>query len=178
MGGASIKNRQISAFLLMTPDGLRDLKDGEETENSPGGEPHGKSFPSRGVLALCPFGTLSAHPFSFPFRSMKDISNALSLRFLPLLSGEENVEIVPWVKKTGSGPSVGAAFCIATAEIPGGREARTPADHHSWPLPLALASAVNGSGIAVYRDGQAGASSRRRCSPPVPQRGLGSMEHR
>jgi len=159
MGGAAIKSRQISAFLLMTPDGLRDLKDGEETENYPGGELREKSFPSRGDLVLYPFGTVSAHPFSFPFRSMKDISNALSLRFLPLLSGEENVEIVPWVKKTGNGLSAGAAFCIASSEIPGGREDGFPADHHSWPLPLALASAVNGSGIAVYRDGQVGASA-------------------
>jgi len=137
MGGAAIKSRQISAFLLMTPDGLRDLKDGEETENYPGGELREKSFPSRGDLVLYPFGTVSAHPFSFPFRSMKDISNALSR----------------------NGPSVGAAFCIASAEIPGGREHGSPADHHSWPLPLALASAVNGSGIAVYRDGQVGASA-------------------
>ncbi len=67
MGGAAIKSRQISAFLLMTPDGLRDLKDGEETENYPGGELREKAF-LPGDLVLYP--SVLFPPTRSPFRSV------------------------------------------------------------------------------------------------------------
>ncbi len=98
---------------------------------------------------LVPFRTASAHPFSYPFRSMRDIRNALSLRFEPLISGEEALEIVPWVKTTGKRGATGAAWCIAAGEIPDDSE--IGGGNVVWPLPLALAGAVDGEGIAVYR---------------------------
>ena len=43
------------------------------------------AVPSKGALLLVPFRTLSVHPFSFAFRSLRDVRDALALRFRPLL---------------------------------------------------------------------------------------------
>ena len=107
----------------------------------------GAALPSGGALVLVPFRTISVHPFSYPFRSMRDIRNALALKFKPLLSGEEAVEIIPWVSSR-SGGALGAAWCLAASEVPGG--GAIGAGNVVWPLPLALASAVDGDGIAVF----------------------------
>ena len=78
---------------------------------------------------------------------MRDIRNALGLKFKPLLSGEEGVEVVPWVSSR-SGGAAGAAWCLAASEVPGSGDAG--AKNIVWPLPLALASAVDGEGVAVF----------------------------
>lgn len=89
------------------------------------------------------------HPFSFPFRPLKDVRSALSLRFLPLLSGEEAVDIIPWISGAGGGGAEGAAWCVAASEVPG--DGVPLQGNICWPLPLALASMVDGEGIAVFR---------------------------
>lgn len=116
-------------------------------------------FPSRGALVLCLFRTLSAHSFTFPFRALKDIRNALSLKFRPLLSGEEDVEVVPQVLTRSKRGSGGVAWCISASEIPDEKDGISSAGNVYWPLPLALASVVGGHGIAVFRDDEATASA-------------------
>jgi hypothetical protein len=78
------------------------------------------------------------------------VRSALSLRFLPLLSGEETVEVIPWISGSGSGLSEGAAWCVAAPEVPA-EESVSLSGIACWPLPLALASPVDGEGIAVFR---------------------------
>jgi hypothetical protein len=89
------------------------------------------------------------HPFSFPFRSLKDVRSALTLRFRPLLSGEEAVEIIPWISGVRAGGAEGAAWCLAASDVPG--DGTLLQGNICWPLPLALASMVDGEGIAVFR---------------------------
>ncbi len=121
---------------------------------SPGGwsslSGDGAAVPSRGALLLVPFATLSVHPFSFAFRSPKDVRDALALRFRPLLSGETPVEVLPMVLGRKDGGVSGAAWCLSGEEIPDAAPGLPLEKNVVWPLPLALASAVNGDGIAVY----------------------------
>ena len=106
--------------------------------------------PSRGALLLFPFMTLSVHPFSYPFRSIRDVAAALALKFKPLLSGEEGVDIVPWLAPRGPGEHRGAAWLMAASEVPGDEEEIPLRGNICWPLPMALASSVDGEGIAVF----------------------------
>lgn len=99
---------------------------------------------------MIPFRTLSVHPFAFPFRSAGDVTAALALKFKPLLSGEEPVEIVPWVSSGGGGKYTGSAWLLAASEVPEGRDDVALRDNLCWPLPLALAAPVDGEGIAVF----------------------------
>ena len=129
---------QISSFFLKSSGAWNSLS-GEAA-----------AVPSKGALLLIPFRTLSVHPFSFAFRSPKDVRDALALRFRPLLSGESPVEVLPMVLGKKDGGVSGAAWCLSGEEIPGS-EPGLPLDKNIvWPLPLALASAVNGDGIAIY----------------------------
>ena len=57
------------------------------------------------------------------------------------------MEVVPWVSSR-SGGAAGAAWCLAGSEVPGSGDAG--AKNIVWPLPLALASAVDGEGVAVF----------------------------
>ena len=107
----------------------------------------GVALPLKDTLVLVPFRTLSVHPFSYPFRAMKDVRSALALKFRPLLSGEEAVEIIPWVSSSSGGAS-GAAWCLAASEVP--EDGAIGASSVVWPLPLALASCVDGEGAAVF----------------------------
>lgn len=107
----------------------------------------GVALPLKDALVLVPFRTLSVHPFSYPFRAMKDVRSALALKFRPLLSGEEAVEIIPWVSSSSGGAS-GAAWCLAASEVP--EDGAIGAGSVVWPLPLALASCVDGEGAAVF----------------------------
>lgn len=76
---------------------------------------------------------------------------ALSLRFSPLLSGEEAVDIIPWISGVGGGGAEGAAWCVAASEVPGDGDGVPLRGNICWPLPLALASMVDGEGITVFR---------------------------
>ncbi len=129
---------QITSIFLKSPGGWSSLSG------------DGAAVPSRGALLLVPFATLSVHPFSFAFRSPKDVRDALALRFRPLLSGEAPVEVLPMVLGRKDGGVSGAAWCLSGEEIPDAAPGLPLEKNVVWPLPLALASAVNGDGIAVY----------------------------
>ena len=151
--------RQIGSFFVKYPDGWRSLGEGLSGESS--------RIPSRGALLLFPFCTASVHPFSFPFRSPKDVRNALSLKFRPLLAAEEEVEIAPFVTGGEKGGSEGVVWCLSRSEVPDEKSAPSVGNHVAWPLPLALASTVNGEGIAVFRNETFLASAVFRNGIPV-----------
>lgn len=60
------------------------------------------------------------------------------------------MEIIPWVSAVRGGASEGTAWCVAAPEVPG-EENASLSGIVCWPLPLALASTVDGEGIAVFR---------------------------
>lgn len=163
---------QISAYYIKRPDGFFSLSPSESQVGN--GAP-----PSQGALLLYPFRTASIHPFSFPFRSAGDVRNALALRFRPLMSGEEEVEVAPLFTGRTKGGSEGAALCIWSGEIPVEGEGPPLQDNLVWPLPLALAGAVGGDGAAVYRDDHVcawalfkeGMPLFIRCRTPAPDDG-------
>ncbi len=148
---------QISSFHLKRKDGFYTAAGGEVSA----------SEPSEGALLLFPFKTASIHSFSFPFRSAGDVRNALSLKFRPLLSGEEEVEIVPFFTGRTKAGSEGAALCLWREEIPGEELGFVLQQNVVWPLPLALAGAVKGNGAAAYRDDFVSASAVFKNGMPV-----------
>ena len=156
---------QISTFFLKRPDGWRPLVPSalSGTENASTVD----AVPSAGALLLYPFRTVSIHTFSFPFRSAKDVRNALALKFRPLLSGEQDVEIIPLFAGRSKGGSEGIVMCVWGDEIPA-ESPSLPLGHNVvWPLPIALASAVNGDGGAVFRNDTVCASVIFRDGLPV-----------
>ncbi len=138
---------QISTYFVKRPEGWRSLMYAESSV----GKSSADNVPSGGALLLYPFRTASIHPFSFPFRSAQDVRNALSLKFRLLLSGEEDVEIVPLFSSRSKGGSEGISLCVWRNEIPEDGTALSLQNNVVWPLPLALASRVNGNGGAVFR---------------------------
>lgn len=154
---------QISTYFLKRPGGWRSLS---STESSVG-KSSTDIVPSGGALLLYPFRTASIHPFSFPFRSAQDVRNALSLKFRPLLSGEEDVEIVPLFSSRSKGGSEGVSLCVWRNEVPEDEPSLSLQNNVVWPLPLALASRVNGDGGAVFRDDLYCASAFFRNGSPV-----------
>jgi len=158
MGGAKVEPMQISSFHLKRKDGFYTAAGGGEVS---------ASEPSEGALLLFPFKTASIHSFSFPFRSAGDVRNALSLKFRPLLSGEEEVEIVPFFTGRTTAGSEGAALCLWREEVPGGELDSVLQQNVVWPLPLALAGAVKGNGVAAYRDDFVSASAVFKNGMPV-----------
>ncbi len=154
---------QISTYFLKRPEGWISLSSSVPSVENRATE----SVPSGGALLLSPLRTASVHSFSFSFRSANDVRNALSLRFRPLLSGEEDVEIVPLFTGSNKGGSDGVALCICGAEIPGDEPGFSLQSNVVWPLPLALAAAVKGEGGAVFRDDYVCASAFFRNGLPV-----------
>ncbi|NBK21979.1 MAG: hypothetical protein EOM68_08135 [Spirochaetia bacterium] len=154
---------QISTYFVKRPEGWRSLMYAESSV----GKSSADNVPSGGALLLYPFRTASIHPFSFPFRSAQDVRNALSLKFRLLLSGEEDVEIVPLFSSRSKGGSEGISLCVWRNEIPEDGTALSLQNNVVWPLPLALASRVNGNGGAVFRDDLYCASALFRNGLPV-----------
>ena len=154
---------QISTYFIKRPEGWASLA----SSNEPVGGKRVESVPSGGALLLAPFKTASIHSFSFPFRSANDVRNALALRFRPLLSGEDEVEIVPLFRGRSKGGSEGVALCIWEGEILEDEPGVSLHNNVVWPLPLALASAVKGDGGAVFRDDSVCASVFFRNGLPV-----------
>ncbi|MDI9370538.1 MAG: type II secretion system protein GspL [Synergistota bacterium] len=150
---------QISSYYIKRPDGFYSGPTRED------GTP--VQAPSEGALLLFPLKTTSIHSFSFPFRSAGDVRNALSLKFRSLLSGEEEVEMVPFFTGRTKSGSEGAALCLWSGEIPGGELDPILQRSVVWPLPLALAGAVDGNGAAVYRDDYVCASAVFKDGMPV-----------
>lgn len=142
---------QPSSFYLKYPQGWRLLVP-DYLKGVSGADACLDSVPSKAALLLCPFSTASVHPFSFSFRSTRDVRNALALKFRPLLSGEEGVEIVPFFSGKTGGATEGVALCLWEREVPEETSGLFLEDNIVWPLPLALASAVNGEGVAVFRN--------------------------
>lgn len=154
---------QISTYFIKRPEGWISLSSSILSVDNNATE----SVPSGGVLLLSPFRTASVHSFSFSFRSANDVRNALALRFRPLLSGEEDVEIVPLFTGSNKGGSEGVALCICGAEIPGDESGVALQNNVVWPLPIALAAAVKGEGGAVFRDDFVCASALFRNGLPL-----------
>ena len=155
---------QITTFFLKFPEDWRPLS---QSSSASGGKEPPTRVPSDGALILFPFRTASAHPFSFPFRSAADIRNALSFRFKPLLSGEEEVEVIPLVSGRTKTGSEGTALCVWEGEIPEEEPGFPVRNNVVLPLPLALAGAVQGEGGAVYRDDTVCASALFHGGLPV-----------
>lgn len=154
---------QISTYFFKRPEGWISISSSEISVENVVTE----SVPSRGALLLVPFRTASVHSFSFPFRSVKDVRNALALRFRPLLSGEEEVEIVPLFTGRNKGSSEGIVLSIWGEEVSGNEPGLALHNNVVWPLPLALAGAVKGEGGAVFRDDVVCASAFFRHGLPV-----------
>ncbi len=154
---------QISTYFIKRPEGWISLSSSVVSFDNV----VMKSVPSEGSLLLVPFRTASFHSFSFPFRSAKDVRNALALKFRPLLSGEAEVELVPLFTGRNKGSSEGIALSIWGEEIPGDEPGLSLHNNVVWPLPLALAGAVRGEGGAVFRDDYVCASAFFRNGLPV-----------
>ncbi|HQF91345.1 MAG TPA: type II secretion system protein GspL [Synergistaceae bacterium] len=106
-----------------------------------------------GVL-LYPFRTLSVHPFSYPFGNLSRIREALALQYRSLLLGGQGVEVLPTVwRREGKGAS-GVAWFWSREEL-AFLEGRRGPRLTVWPLPLALASQMEGDGAALWVDGGA-----------------------
>lgn len=151
MGGTIKRMIQPSSFYLKYPQGWRLLVP-EYLQATAGADACVDSVSSKAAVLLLPFTTASVHPFSFSFRSTRDVRNALALKFRPLLSGEESVEIVPFFSGNTRGATEGVALCVWEREIPEETTGLFLEDNIVWPLPLALASAVNGEGVTVFRN--------------------------
>ncbi|PKL02681.1 MAG: hypothetical protein CVV55_03195 [Synergistetes bacterium HGW-Synergistetes-2] len=154
---------QISTYFIKHPEGWSPLASSIE----PIGGKRVESVPSGGALLLAPFKTASIHSFSFPFRSANDVRNALALKFRPLLSGEDEVEIAPLFGGRTKGGSEGVALCIWEGEILDNEAGVSLHNNVVWPLPVALASAVKGDGGAVFRNDFVCASAFFRNGLPV-----------
>lgn len=106
-------------------------------------------------ILLYPFKNLSVQPFSFPFNGMPRVRDALKIRFRPLLGEKaEEVSLVPLLTKSEKKLSSGATFLLHGEDsekietlMDGGGEALAV-----WPVPLAFAAEVGGSGLIVWSD--------------------------
>jgi len=109
-----------------------------------------------GSILLYPFKNLSVQPFSFPFSGMPLVRDALKIQLRPLLGEKaEDVSLVPLLTKTEKKSSEGAIFLLYGEEegtdgnIGGGAK-----NYAVWPLPLAFAAEINGSGLIIWEDAE------------------------
>lgn len=166
MGGTIKRMIQTSSFYLKCPQGWRLLVPDYSAANADARR-YVDSPPARAALLLYPFTTASVHSFSFSFKSTKDVRNALELKFRPLLSGEEDVDIIPFFSGNSGEATGGVALCVWKGEIPEETSDLSLKENVVWPLPLALASAVNGEGVALFRNDTVCASAVFRNGLPV-----------
>lgn len=106
-------------------------------------------------ILLYPFKNLSVQPFSFPFSGMSRVRDALKIQFRPLLGERaEEVSLVPLLIKSGKKFSEGATFLLhgENSDKIEGAPDRTAEGPAVWPLPLAFAAEINGSGLIIWAD--------------------------
>lgn len=106
-------------------------------------------------LCLVPFKSLSIQPFSYPFTNLSQIREALSIKVRPYRIEGKGVEIFPAVFDKESRSSRGVAWFISSEELESIEAGRSDISGHfiNWPLPLAFASRVNGTGAVIWTDG-------------------------
>ncbi len=107
-------------------------------------------------LCLMPFKSLSIQPFSYPFTNLSQIREALAIKVRPYRIEGKGVEIFPAVFDKDGRSSRGVAWFISSEELE-----RTEANLKdisgnilNWPLPMAFASKVNGTGAVIWTDGE------------------------
>lgn len=107
-------------------------------------------------LCLVPFRSLSIQPFSYPFSNLSQIREALSIKIRPYSVEGKGVEIFPAVFAKEGRSSRGVAWFIGSDEL-GKIESglpQTSRNRLNWPVPMAFASRVEGSGVVVWTDGE------------------------
>ncbi|MCF7936105.1 MAG: hypothetical protein K9L28_07185 [Synergistales bacterium] len=126
------------------------ILEGEQVYRSGSGEPLDLSLRRNGGVILYGFRTLSLHPFTFPFRHVSRIREALTLQLQPLSGGAQRMEIFPLItERQGQGVS-GVAFVVAREEL---NRLDRILEHWTgalvWPLPLPLGAELDRGGLAV-----------------------------
>ena len=120
-------------------------------------------------LCLMPFKSLSIQPFSYPFTNLSQIREALAIKVRPYRIEGKGVEIFPAVFDKDGRSSRGVAWFISSEELEKTEANLTDISGNilNWPLPMAFASKVNGTGSVIWTDGESICSMLFRGYYPV-----------
>lgn len=113
------------------------------------------SLKGQEVIVLVPFKTLVVLPFAYPFTAAMQIREVLRLKARALLGDRvADLFLVPLVIDKKGKNSRGAAFLLTSTES-GEMEKPVSGERKIfWPVPLAFASEINGSGLIIWGDQQ------------------------
>lgn len=104
-------------------------------------------------LCLASFRSLSMQPFVYPFSSLSRIRDALFIKVKPYSVDGKNVEISPAIFEKDGKSCKGIAWFISSEELERFERGRDISGNLiNWPVPIAFASEIHGTGAVIWTD--------------------------